>query len=184
MSIQLKLSNNSKSSFFVDIQNFPTKAKVPASKSDYLSQILTGIFFTVFGYVLFRSNLSDGSITPNSLFGLAPGLIMGTFGGFNLAKAMLGTKGSARLTFHETYVEAKQEYWFTKKKWKIPYNEFKGVRTREGIRPKKNALQPFQIIELIHQDKGKTLPLYAKRGSKRQTKLLEDYAKKLNVPVI
>jgi|GEM_PF-5743046 len=180
MSIQLKLSNNSKSSFFVDIQNFPTKAKVPASKSDYLTQILTGIFFTIFGYALFRSNLNDSSITPNLIFGL----VIGTFGGFNLAKAMLGTKGSARLTFHETYVEAKQEYWFTKKKWEIPYSEFEGVRTREGIKPKNNALEPFQIIELIHQDKGKTLPLYAKRGSKRQTKLLEDYAKKLNVPVI
>lgn len=180
MSIQLKLSNNSKSSFFVDIEKFPTKVKVPASKSDYLSQIITGIFFTLFGYVLFRSNLPEDSITPNLLFGLA----MGTFGGFNLAKAFLGTKGSASLTFHETYVEAKQEYWFTKKKWQTPYPEFKGVKTREGIRPKRGALQPFQIIELIHQDASKTLPLYAKRGSKRQTKLLEDYAEKFNVPVL
>lgn len=180
MAIQLKLSNAGKASFIVDLQNFPTKVKVPASKTDYISQIITGLFFTVFGYALFRSNLEESSITPNLLFGLA----MGSFGGFNLAKGIFGTKGSSHLTFHKSHIDVKEEYWFTNKKWQISYDEFKGVKTRKGKLPKNNALQPYQIIELIHEDPSKTLPLYAKRGSKRQTKRLEDYAKKLNVKII
>lgn len=180
MAIQLKLSNAGKTSFIVDLQNFPTKVKVPASKSDYISQIITGLFFTIFGFALFRSNLEESSLTPNLLFGLA----MGSFGGFNLAKGIFGTKGSSHLSFHETYVDVKEEYWFTSKATQIPYIDFKGVQTREGKRPKNNALQPYQIIELIHNDPTKTLPLYAKRGSKRQTKLLEEYAEKLNLKVL
>lgn len=180
MSIQLKLSNNGNSSFIANIENFPSKSKVPASKGEYISQILTGIFFTVFGYALFRSNLTENEITPNLIIGLA----MGSFGGLNLAKVLFKTKGSASMTFHNTYVEVKQEYWFNQKKWQMKYSEFEGVKTRKGTRPKNNALQPYQIIELIHKDTTKTLPLYAKRGSKRPTKIMEEYSEILKVKVL
>lgn len=180
MTVQLKLSNTGKKSFIVNLQNIPSKATVPASKADAISQIVTGIFFTVFGYSLFRTNLLEDTLTPNLFFGLA----MGTFGGFNIAKALIKPKGSAKLIFEEKQVKIVEEYWFTKIKREIPYTEFKGVRTREGKRPKNPRLQPYQIIELIHKDSSKTLPLYAKRGSKRQTNRLEDYAEKLGVPII
>lgn len=180
MTVQLKLSNAGKKSFLVNLESFPAKATVPASNSDTISQIVTGLFFTIFGYTLFRSNLLEETLTPNLFFALA----MGTFGGFNLAKALASPKGSAKLVFHKDQVEIIEEFWFTKKKRRLSYKEFKGVRTRKGKQPKNNALQPYQIIELIHEDSSKTLPLYAKRGSKRQTKRLEECAKILGVPII
>ena len=180
MTIQLKLSNAGTSSFIAEINQFPAKVTVPAKNTEFLAQIAMGLFFTIFGYTLFRSDLNQDELTTNFFFGLA----MGTFGGFSLSKALISPKGSTKLIFHEKHVEIKEEFWLTKKKAEIPYSEFKGVRTRKGKLPKNNALQPYQIIELIHEDSSKTLPLYAKRGSKRQTKTLESYAKKLGVPVI
>lgn len=180
MTIQLKFSNAGNKSFIVDLENVPANATVPANQTDFISQIVAGLFFTIFGYSLFRANITEDDLTLNFFFALA----MGTFGGFNLAKALISPKGSAKLIFHNSHVEIKEEFWFTKRKRAIPYSEFKGVRIRQGKRPKNNALQPYQIIELIHEDSSKTLPLYAKRGSKRQTKRLEDYAHKLGVPII
>ena len=180
MTVQLKFSNAGKKSFLVDLESLPAKATVPASNSDTISQIITGLFFTIFGYTLFRTNLLENTYTPNLFFGLA----MGSLGGFNLAKALVSPKGSAKLLFKDSQVEITEEFWFTRTKRVIPYKEFKGVRIRKGKQPKNNALQPYQIIELIHENSSKTLPLYAKRGSKRQTKKLEDYAAKLGVPII
>lgn len=181
MSVQIKLSNSGTGEFSAQINKFPTTIKVPAMNEDYIIHLLMGLFGTIFGYYLFSSTINESGIYhPNTLFAI----VLGGFGAMNIARLVTGPKGSGTLTFHKDHVVVEEPGWLKAKKWQQPLSSYKGIAIRTGKQPKNKKLKPFQIIEMIHEDKSKNLPLYAKRGSAKPMKIFNDYANKLNLKPI
>lgn len=180
MSIQVKLYNSNSKSFIADIETLPATTKIEPGISDYTGQFILSMFFTLFGLYLFYDHIEQSVFHPNALLALG----FASYGGYNFAKLFKGTNGSGTLTFHKSHVEVEEAKWIGKKKWQSPYSEFEGIKTRTAKPSKKKSLKPYQIIELIHPDKQKNLPLYAKRGPDTPQNKLEEFSRKLNVKIL
>ncbi len=85
---------------------------------------------------------------------------------------------------------SRTEIGFTKRSmlgttgWREPLSRYQGVRhyTREIKR--EDSSNYFQIIELAHSDKSRTVPLYVQPGMTKPRAKIEDYAAALDLPVI
>lgn len=68
--------------------------------------------------------------------------------------------------------------------WRTKYEEMLGIRHHEIVRHGRYDATRFQIIELVHGDGVKVLPLYVRGGTWSGQSQLEAYAQLLRVPVI
>ena len=180
MSIQVKLYNSNSKSFIADIETFPARVKIEPGVSDYTGQFILSLFFTLFGLVLFYNHVEQSAFHPNVLLALG----FASYGGYNFAKLFKGTNGSGTLVFHPSHVEVEEVKWIGTKKWQAPYSEFEGIKARTAKPSKKKSLKPYQIIEMIHPEKQKNLPLYAKRDPGTPQNKLEEFARKLNMKIL
>jgi hypothetical protein len=69
--------------------------------------------------------------------------------------------------------------------WKASYDEFEGVRLRERrARAGRSRQATYQIIELVHPDRGRILPLYVRMENDPPLALLEHYSRLFSLPAI
>jgi hypothetical protein len=65
---------------------------------------------------------------------------------------------------------------FGKTKWSAPLSEYQGVQTRELPAGDPSNDKPYQIIELVHPDKNRTLPLYLEKSRHPSTGVFDKLA--------
>lgn len=71
-----------------------------------------------------------------------------------------------------------------REKWWQPYSSYKGVLHREHVVNRKNGSTTYQIVELLHDEPGKTLPLLVEASRKMPREAWERYAKWLDLPAL
>ena len=73
------------------------------------------------------------------------------------------------------------------RRWFAPYNAFEGVLRRPmtvgGRRPERVPRQ-FQVIELLHEDRSKCVPLLVRESSGSLRDRWEDYADRFRIPAL
>ncbi len=73
---------------------------------------------------------------------------------------------------------------FGREKWWQAYSGFKGVLHREHTVSRKNSTTTYQIIELLHDEPDKTLPLLVEASKAMPRDAWERYAKWLDLPAL
>lgn len=68
--------------------------------------------------------------------------------------------------------------------WSEPFSAYKGVRYRKESVRRNNRHIDFQIIELLHDDREKCIPLFVSRSREVPRAKLESYARALNLPAL
>ena len=73
---------------------------------------------------------------------------------------------------------------FGAESWRQDYSAFKGVLHREHRVKRKSGSTTYQIIELLHEDPDRTLPLLVEASRKMPREAWERYAKWLDLPAL
>ncbi len=180
MAVQVRLPGSGKRKFEAEIVTLPATVKVPSPPTQRFGGLFMGLVFTIIGYVMFRTGLLQDGFNLLTLFGLG----WGSFGGLTLAKTLFSPKGQTVMVFDDDLVQVKTQGWLKSTHWQEPLKTYEGVRLRSKETPSRQASAPYQIIELIHKEKAKTLPLYAARSDDAPVDHLEHYADVLDVEVI
>lgn len=183
MAVQIRFKDVSNRHFEAEIVTFPALVSLPKENLGGLAKLFTGLFFSILAYILYNAGMRDsGLANPMTIIGL----IFAFVGAFNVARWLGGFKAPTEMVFHENFVEVKETGLLQSKNWQASYEEFSGVRMRpQKVKLKRAAhTDPYQIIELVHPDKSKTLPLYAARSKNPPHDHLAHYEEILGVPVI
>ncbi len=180
MAVQVRLSGSGKRTFEAEIVTLPATIKVPSPPTQRFGGVFMGLVFTIIGYVLFRTGLVQGGFNLMTLFGLG----WGSFGGLTLARTLFSPKGQTVMVFDDDFVHVKTHGWLRSSRWQEPLKAYEGVQLRSKETPSAQSSAPYQIIELIHRDKSKTLPLYAARIEEKPVDHLEHYADVLDVEIL
>lgn len=69
-------------------------------------------------------------------------------------------------------------------KWYQPYGAYEGVLHRRVVIRSKNSTRVYQVIELLHEDRDKCIPLFVRRGSDMPRNRWEEFAKQLRLPAL
>ena len=91
------------------------------------------------------------------------------------------------VTFTPDGVEVSEHHLFTGNKWSAPYSQFSGLALREHQRKLDNGkTRSIYIIELIHPDENRTVPLFAGAAPHKNhaINMLQDYSQRLDVPIL
>ncbi len=179
MSVQLKLSGSGSRAFTAEIVTLPASVKLPTPGMNRIGGLFVGLIFTIIGYYMFKVSTQSG-FDLRALLALG----MGAFGGMTLARTIFSPKGQTTMIFHDDYVEVVTAGWLRKSRWLESYKNFKGLKTRTKSTPSRPNRNPYQIIELIHKDQAKTLPLYAVRREGAPIDHMEHYADILDVEIL
>lgn len=181
MAVQLRLPDYSTRHFEAEIVTLPATVELKHANKQRQT-LLFALFISAFGYfMLWRGLAFAGLFHPVTLIGL----ILAAVGGANFAKG-LTLKRASRMTFSEDMVMVEEKRLFGADEWQEPLRNYQGLRLRTGKHKIARARKtdPYQIIELIHPQKSKTLPLYAKRGETPPRDHLEHYADILDLPIL
>ncbi len=81
-------------------------------------------------------------------------------------------------------VEVTERSLFGAKAWYEPYGAFQGVLHRRVVIRSKNHTRTYQVIELLHDDRDKSVPLYVRRSSEMPRSRWEGYAARLKLPAL
>ncbi len=81
-------------------------------------------------------------------------------------------------------VEVMERGLFGVDAWYEPYGAYKGVLYRRILVRSKNSTRIYQVIELLHEDREKCVPLFVKQSSKVPRERWEGYAERLKLPAI
>lgn len=181
MAVQLRLPDYSTRHFEAEIVTLPATVELKHAGKQRQT-LLFALFISIFGYfMLWRGLAFAGLFHPVTLIGL----VLAAVGGTNFAK-WLTLKRTSRMTFTHNRVMVEEKRLFSADEWQEPLRNYQGVRSRTGKHKKAmgGPSDPYQIIELIHPQKSKTLPLYARRGETPPREHLEHYADVLDLPII
>lgn len=84
----------------------------------------------------------------------------------------------------EDGVEVTERGLFGVRAWYEPYGAFKGVLYRRIVIRGKHRTRTYQVIELLHEDRSKCVPLFVRRSSEVPRARWERYAQRLKLPAI
>ena len=93
---------------------------------------------------------------------------------FRRHQAILSTDG----------VEVTERGLFGVRAWYEPYGAFKGVLYRRIVVRRKRSTRVYQVIELLHEDRHKCVPLFVEQSSEVPRSRWESYAQRLKLPAI
>lgn len=89
-----------------------------------------------------------------------------------------------RAVLHADGVEVDGRGLLGKESWYSPYGAFKGVLHRRVVVKSESNTTAYQVIELLHEDAGKCIPLYVRRSSDMPRARWETYARQLKLPAL
>ena len=81
-------------------------------------------------------------------------------------------------------VEVTQRSLFGAKAWYEPYRAYKGVLRRKVVVRTKNSSRTYQVIELLHEDRDKCVPLFIRQTKEQPRSQWEGYAERLELPAL
>ncbi len=181
MSVQITIGRASKRTFIAEIVTLPAIVTVNSRRDQIFPPLIIGIIATGFAYFTFTtSEAQTGLISLPSFIAL----VFAAAGALNLARAFNRIRSGDQMTFNEKFVEVTEQGPFRSINWRADYREFLGLRHREKRSSEAADTIPFQIIELIHKDETKTLPLYAVRERTKPIDHLNHYADVLETKII
>jgi hypothetical protein len=162
----------------VDLRELP----VTVDLSPLRSFVWPGMALGVFLFFLAAQHLMEHP-PPNlgTLIMLLPfpgaGLAIAAWCGIQLLKRRI-------VTFERDGVSVQERTVCGARAWQLPYSAFEGVvyKRRSGKTRRNPVL--YQIIELSHRDRRRSIPLYVKVGNKRPIDLWRSYAEALGLPAI
>lgn len=121
------------------------------------------------------------SLPPNDLIFLAVATLIGlTIMGWGLTRLFR----RHRAVLSADGVEVMERGLFGVKAWYEPYSAYEGVFYRRILIRRKNSTRIYQVIELLHDDRDKCLPLYVRPTSEVPRSRWEGYAERLKLPAI
>lgn len=182
MAVQVKIGPGTRRSFIAEIVTLPATVILRANNRQIMPWLVMGLIFTTIGYVVLRLSADNqGIFSMITLFALG----FGTIGSLQLAKALFNFLKADKMTFHDDFVEVKEKGLLKSITWREDYSNFKGIRHREKTAAGRLSKDlPYQIIELVHKETSKTLPLYAVKSSEYPIDHIEHYADILDVETI
>lgn len=181
MPVQIKIPSTSNRKFEAEIVTLPSTVTVSGTSRSSIIQFVMGLAFSGFGFWLFMDTYREvGFGNPRTYIGL----VFGVIGALHVARFLTLSRNLTTMTFHDEFVEVTHRAIFGTRSWRTPYREFKGVRARlQKLKPEMGR-KSYYIIELVHDDTSKTLPLYAERLKTPPQDHLEHYAEILDVPIL
>ncbi len=120
---------------------------------------------------------------------LAPGDLVFLVGATLLGVAIIGWALSllfrrSRAVLSADGVEVTERGLFGAKAFYEPYAAFEGVLHRQIVVRNKRNTRTYQVIELLHADRDRCVPLYVRRTKEMPRARWEDYAKRLKLPAL
>ncbi len=135
--------------------------------------ITSGIIFPIFA----GERSADFGIWAMTISFPLIGIGMLLFGLFQLSI-------SRSLKISRTNVGFRERSFLGTTSWREPLSRYQGVRHYTRRIERENATMVFQIIELAHPDKSRTVPLYVQPGMTTPRAKIEEYASALDLPVL
>jgi len=89
-----------------------------------------------------------------------------------------------QVTFERDGVRVEGRSLAGPERWALPYGAYRGVLHREHVERRKNSTTTYQIIEMLHEDPGKTLPLSVEAAAEVPRDRWEGYARALGLPAL
>lgn len=89
-----------------------------------------------------------------------------------------------KMTFDGLGVTVEGNWFLGRRKWSLPYSAFEGVLYREAHAANGMGGGTIQIIELRHEDPGKTVPLLVEESNEAPRERWKNYARRLKLPAL
>ena len=161
-----------------DLSTLPQTIDLSPSRAGAIMLILFGAGWTVFTLKLVSE--ADGAEGVAFAFTLLFPLV-----GLGMVLGGLATLYRRRkATFNGDGVEVEGRKLTGSESWYEPYGAYKGVLHRQKVVKRKNRSTTYQIVELLHDDPDKCVPLYVKPTSKVPRAEWEAYAERLKLPAL
>lgn len=181
MAVQVKIGKNARTKFIAEIVTRPAFVHLKPNTDQIIPPLIIGLILTAVGYLAFTSNAAvEGLLSLPSIIALT----FAAFGAMNIALALRNLRRGDEIRFLENQVEVIEKRTLGANKWQADYREFTGIRHRQKQPSRRGSEIPYQIIELVHPDDTKTLPLYAVTGDTKPIDHLEHYADVLGMEII
>ncbi len=165
LSIAIKINAGDDEPFAVEIEGFPTTVEVVKSGAGWM--------VVPFGLFLFS--------VPFLIFGP----VVAAFSGiFLLAALVFVIRRQGRpdiMLFDRHGVVVTETGLLTDSTWKAAYEEFSGVNLRKCRARAGRRFATYQVIELIHPNPAKNLPLFVRKTTRKPKNRWQAYARLLGV---
>lgn len=181
MAVQVKIGKGAKTQFIAEIVTRPAIIHLKPRTGQLMPPLIIGVIFTVVGYLAFNTGASnEGLLSMPSIVAL----IFAAIGAMNIALSVRNLRRGDEIRFLENHIEVIEKQTLGATKWQANYREFTGVRHRTKQAEGSKSTTPYQIIELVHPDETKTLPLYAVKADTKPIDHLDHYADVLDMRII
>jgi len=146
---------------------------------------ITAVFGLVFGgFWLYGSlNLVSGVLSAPSP-AIAFALMFPAIGLAAVGASLVALITRRYATFDAEGVAVEGRTLRGRERWFAAYPDFAGVRHREHTINRKHGSTTYQIIELVHPEPAKTLPLYVAVAVAPPRERWESYARELGLPAL
>ena len=155
----------------VNLAKRPVTVNMSASVFRVVLMLMIGMLWTGFALNIVRDVGFKTDLAKAFSIGL-PGI-----GVLIVLVALFKLFRRRRVTFDDVGVTVNDRAVRGGGSWSQPYRAFEGVYLRTQLVRSENGATSYQIIELLHADPEKTIPLYVKATQDIPTDKWEDYAR-------
>ncbi len=121
--------------------------------------------------------------------GIMVALGFGFFGLLNIILGVLKSRFEKSMLFTGHDVLVKTRGLFGRREWREPLANYRGVRLREqhtrdqGV-GNVSSTKTYHVIELVHANAARTLPLYVRQGADSPRDIQEAFARRFDLPAL
>lgn len=113
----------------------------------------------------------------------------GFFGLLNLVYGFIQSRFEKSMLFTGREVQVRTRGLFGRREWREPIANYRGVRLREHHMRKEGVgniatTKTYHVIELVHDDPGRILPLYVREGGEAPRHVQEAFARRFELPAL
>ena len=161
-----------------DISENPMRIELPRNKRpSFITLALVSIWGAVGVVGLFHGLARLSANTDVTLMSSLSIAFISTYIATHIGVlAMRSHVTNDTILLFDDHVEFTAWSLFRKTKWSAPLSEYQGVRTRELPASDQSNDKPYQLIELAHPDKNRTLPLYLEKSRHPSTGIFDKLA--------
>lgn len=167
------------------LAELPASVDLSPSKAVAVGRFLICVFAFIFVFA-FRSHFAAFGGDPSaSVIGAVIPLGVAAVGLYVGARGVLGLLSRRTARFDAGSVRVTGRTPFGREEWTQPLSAFEGVVWRViRQRRRRRAPRVWQVIELVHPDPARTLPLYVRQTRRDAREEWEGIARTLHVPAI
>ncbi len=177
MTVRYEVTAGERPDFAVPLSSPPITVTIPARKRPIFALLYFGGVW-LFGAVVLAFSFAQSSFLV-AIFTIGAFVVGVTL--IVVSLPMFGGKNV--MTFEGDRVVVREGGSWRKRTWEAPYRTFSAVRLREkSVKDRKGQTVTYQIIELVHRDPLKTLPLYVRQETTPPRERLARYAHLFDLP--